>query len=293
MSDDRVRIRGTSEGLVITLGAGDLRALLRELDERLGSTASFFRGGRVALHVGPRELTTEDLEALGQTISRNGVSLWAVIGDSAATQAAAEALGLETTFGPRLSLSPEAASPPHLERDEGPVLSKAEGPVLSKAEGPVLSKACPEPRRRVEGPALSKACPEPRRRAEGQLETEVEDGALQLAQDTSRGILVRRTLRSGQIVQHPGHVVVIGDVNPGAEIIAGGDVVVWGKLRGIVHAGATGDDGAVICALSLAPPQLRIGNYIARAPEGRESLPEQPEMAHVQEGEIVAEPWEK
>jgi septum site-determining protein MinC len=261
MSDDRVRIRGTSEGLVITLGAGDLGALLIELDERLGSTASFFRGGRVALHVGPRELTTEDLEALGQTISRNGVSLWAVIGDSAATQAAAEALGLETTFGPRLSLSPEAASTPRLERDGGPVLSKA--------------------------------CPEPRRRAEGQLETEVEDAAFQLAEDTSRGILVRRTLRSGQVVQHPGHVVVIGDVNPGAEIIAGGDVVVWGKLRGIVHAGATGDDGAVICALSLTPPQLRIGNYIARAPEGREGLPEQPEMAHVQEGEIVAEPWEK
>jgi septum site-determining protein MinC len=253
MSDDRVRIRGTSEGLVITLGPGDLGILLRELDERLGSTASFFRGGRVALQVGPRELTTEDLEALGQTISRNGVSLWAVIGDSAATQAAAEALGLETTFGPRAPLSPEATSPPRLERDEGPVLSKAEG----------------------------------------QLGTEVEDMALRLAQDTSLGILVRRTLRSGQVVQHPGHVVVIGDVNPGAEIIAGGDVVVWGKLRGVVHAGATGDDGAVVCALSLTPLQLRIGNYIARAPEGRAGLPEQPEMAHVQEGDIVAEPWEK
>jgi septum site-determining protein MinC len=243
MSDDRVRIRGTSEGLVITLGPGDLGVLLRELDERLGSTASFFRGGRVALQVGPRELSTEDLEALGQAVSRNGVSLWAVIGDSAATQAAAEALGLETTFGPRAPL-PEAASPSHLERDEGPVL-----------------------------------------KVEGQLETGVEDADL--------GVLVHRTLRSGQVVQHPGHVVVIGDVNPGAEIIAGGDVVVWGKLRGIVHAGATGDDGAVVCALSLTPLQLRIGNYIARAPEGREGLPERPEMAHVQEGDIVAEPWEK
>jgi len=261
MSDDRVRIRGTSEGLVITLGPGDLGVLLRELDERLGSTASFFRGGRVALHVGPRELTVEDLEALGQTISRNGVSLWAVIGDNAVTQAAAAAWGLETSLGPRATLPHEAAFPPRSERDEGPVLSKA--------------------------------CPEPRRRVEGQLETEVEDAALRLVQDTGLGVLVRRTLRSGQVVQHPGHVVVIGDVNPGAEIIAGGDVVVWGKLRGIVHAGATGDDGAVVCALSLAPPQLRIGNYIARAPEGREGLPERPEMASVQGGEIVAEPWEK
>jgi septum site-determining protein MinC len=230
MSDDRVRIRGTSEGLVITLGAGDLESLLRELDERLSNTASFFRGGRVALHVGPRELTAEDLESLGQTISCNGVSLWAVIGDSAATQAAAEALGLETTFAPRPTLLPGE------------------------------------------------------KQDERQLE-EVEDVGL--------GILVRRTLRSGQVVQHPGHVVVIGDVNPGAEIIASGDVVVWGKLRGIVHAGATGDDGAVVCALSLAPLQLRIGNYIARAPEGRGGSLDRPEMASVQDGEIVAEPWEK
>jgi septum site-determining protein MinC len=249
MPDDRVRIRGTSQGLVITLGAGDLGALLRELDERLSSTASFFRGGRVALRVGPRDLTTEELEALGQTISRNGVSLWAVIGDSAATQAAAEALGLETTFGPQVTLPPEAASTPRPEPDEG--------------------------------------------RDTGQLEIEVGDAALRLAQDADLGVLIRRTLRSGQVVQYPGHVVVIGDVNPGAEIIAGGDVVVWGKLRGIVHAGATGDDEAVVCALSLAPPQLRIGNHIARAPEGREDLPERPEMASVQDGEIVAEPWEK
>jgi septum site-determining protein MinC len=253
MSDDRVRIRGTSEGLVITLGAGDLEALLRELDERLGSTASFFRGGRVALHVGPRELAIEDLEALGQTISHNGVSLWAVIGDSAATRVAAEALGLEAPLGPRDAPSPETASPPRHEWDEGPVLSGVEG----------------------------------------QLETEVEDVALRLAQDTDLGILVHRTLRSGQVVQHPGHVVVIGDVNPGAEIIACGDVVVWGKLRGIVHAGATGDDEAVVCALSLAPLQLRIGNHIARTPEGREDVPERPEMASVQDGEIVAEPWGK
>jgi septum site-determining protein MinC len=261
MSDDRVRIRGTSEGLVITLGAGDLEALLRELDERLSSTASFFRGGRVALHVGPRELDIEDLEALGQTISRNGVSLWAVIGDSVVTRAAAEALGLEAPLPLWDAPSSETASPPRREWDEGPVLSGA--------------------------------WPEPRRRVEGQLETEVGDATFRLAKDTDLGILVHRTLRSGQVVQHPGHVVVIGDVNPGAEIIAGGDVVVWGKLRGVVHAGATGDDEAVVCALSLAPLQLRIGNHIARTPEGREDVPERPEMASVQGGEIVAEPWGK
>jgi septum site-determining protein MinC len=105
-------------------------------------------------------------------------------------------------------------------------------------------------------------------------------------------LLVRRTLRSGQAVHYPGHVVVIGDVNPGAEISAAGDVVVWGKLRGTVHAGAEGDESAVVCALYLAPTQLRIGNHIARSPEDAAQENWVPEMAFVQERQIVAEPWE-
>ena len=74
-------------------------------------------------------------------------------------------------------------------------------------------------------------------------------------------IVVRRTLRSGFSLQHSGHVVVIGDVNPGAEIIAGGDVIVWGRLRGMVHAGAEGNEDAVVCALDLSPTQLRIAGH--------------------------------
>ncbi len=105
------------------------------------------------------------------------------------------------------------------------------------------------------------------------------------------GILLRRTLRSGQVASHGGHVAVIGDVNAGAEIVAGGDVIVWGRVRGIIHAGAAGDENAVVCALYLAPMQLRIGSHIARAPEGRGMQPRAPEMAFVRDGTIVVEPW--
>ena len=105
------------------------------------------------------------------------------------------------------------------------------------------------------------------------------------------GILLRRTLRSGQVARHEGHVAVIGVVNAGAEIIAGGDVIVWGKVRGIIHAGAMGDGNAVVCALHLAPVQLRIGPHIARAPEGKSRQPRAPEKAFVREGSIVVEPW--
>ena len=103
------------------------------------------------------------------------------------------------------------------------------------------------------------------------------------------GILVRRTLRSGYSLQHGGHVVVIGDVNPGAEIIAGGDVVVWGRLRGMVHAGAQGNKEAVVCALELAPTQLRIAGYIAITPQ-RRGKP-QPELARMVNEQVVSETW--
>ncbi len=100
-----------------------------------------------------------------------------------------------------------------------------------------------------------------------------------------------RTLRSGQTIRYAGHVVVMGDVNPGAEIIATGDVLVWGKLRGVVHAGASGNDHAVVCALLLVPTQLRIGNYIARAPDEHKSPTRGPETARVRDGHILIEAW--
>jgi septum site-determining protein MinC len=103
-------------------------------------------------------------------------------------------------------------------------------------------------------------------------------------------VLVRRTLRSGFSVQYAGHVVVVGDVNPGAEIIARGDVLVWGRLRGMVHAGAEGDERAVVCALDLSPTQLRIAGQIALTPK-RRGKP-LPEMARLNNGQVVAEPWD-
>lgn len=110
-------------------------------------------------------------------------------------------------------------------------------------------------------------------------------------QTNQGGLLLKETLRSGRSVYHEGHVVVIGDVNPGAEIIAGGDVIVWGRLRGLVHAGALGDEMAVICALELNPTQLRIAGQIAVPPEGRQRQPT-PEQVAIRGGQIVAEPWQ-
>lgn len=107
-------------------------------------------------------------------------------------------------------------------------------------------------------------------------------------------LVVHRTLRSGQRVAHAGPVVVIGDVNAGAEVIAGGSVIVWGRLRGIVEAGLADQAGrpaeTVVCALDLAPTQLRIGAAIARAPEEPGRVPV-PEIARTRDGRIVVEAW--
>lgn len=105
-------------------------------------------------------------------------------------------------------------------------------------------------------------------------------------------LLIKRTVRSGQRISYNGNVVILGDVNPGAEVIASGDIVVMGRLRGVVHAGATGNDVSVILAFRLCPTQLRIGNLISRAPDwGANGEPEMPEMAKVRDGEVVIYPF--
>lgn len=105
-----------------------------------------------------------------------------------------------------------------------------------------------------------------------------------------KSIFIQRTLRSGQKIYYAGHITLIGDVNPGAEVIAGGNIVVWGRLKGVAHAGAFGDTQTVVCALDLQPSQLRIAGYIGRTPETSNSSPS-PEMAYVKNGQIIAETW--
>ncbi len=109
--------------------------------------------------------------------------------------------------------------------------------------------------------------------------------------EPGEALFVWRTIRSGQIVRHQGHITIVGDVNAGAEVIAGGNVVVWGRLRGTVHAGALGDRSAMICAIELRPTQLRIADLIARAPDG--AVGGRPEVAYIDGDQIAVESWER
>ena len=104
---------------------------------------------------------------------------------------------------------------------------------------------------------------------------------------TNNALYLRQTVRSGQQIRHDGTIVICGDVNPGAEIVATGDIIVFGTLRGVAHAGASGDEDCQIIAINLRPTQIRIAGYIARSPDtAAPPLSKFPEVARVQDSEI-------
>ena len=106
-------------------------------------------------------------------------------------------------------------------------------------------------------------------------------------------LYIKRTIRSGQSISSDGNIVIIGDVNPGAEIIAKGDITVWGILAGIAHAGSDGNDFSRIRALKLNPVQIRIGKIFARRPDTvnlpfiQKSSEYTPEEAFTHNGSII------
>ncbi len=102
-------------------------------------------------------------------------------------------------------------------------------------------------------------------------------------------VLICRHLRSGQRFFSPGNLVVLGDVNPGAEVIAVGNILIIGSLKGVAHAGYFGDESAVITAYRLNPTQLRIANHITRPPDGDHLAGKQPELARIRSEKVVIE----
>jgi septum site-determining protein MinC len=104
-------------------------------------------------------------------------------------------------------------------------------------------------------------------------------------------LFLGRTLRSGTRVEFAGHVVILGDVNPGAEIIAEGSILVWGKVRGLLHAGGKSNTKALICALDLSGAQLRIAGHLA-PDAGGQVQPAAPSTAGLDsDGEFLFTAW--
>ncbi|HIQ48594.1 MAG TPA: septum site-determining protein MinC [Aquifex aeolicus] len=117
--------------------------------------------------------------------------------------------------------------------------------------------------------------------------------------EENRLLIINKSLRAGQRVEHKGDILILGDVNKDAEVLAGGNIIVFGKLRGIAKAGLIGDESAVIIALFMEPQMLQIGRKKAIPSDSESSSPGYPEIAKIENGEIIleaiegAERWQK
>lgn len=267
--DKRVVIKGYRTGIGIFFDEdGAFADLLVDLAQSLERSNAFFNGAPVTLHIGRRELGSRDFMALRDIlVERHRLMIAQVHADLPGTRTAAERLGLKVSGTPGVYRAAEAAP-------------AAVGPEMRVVAGGRDLARPAEPPREPAGKA------EPGRPAERAEPT----AAAGPAADT---LTVRQTLRSGQRIEFAGHVLVLGDVNAGAEIVAGGDIAVFGALRGLAHAGAEGDLGAVIVALGIQPPQLRIGPVISRGsgnPARRDAKEAAlPEIARVEGDTIVVE----
>lgn len=104
--------------------------------------------------------------------------------------------------------------------------------------------------------------------------------------------VINRTVRNGEEISAKGSVMICGNVNPGAQIIAAGSIDIRGTCRGIVHAGAMGDTDAFVVADRLMPQQIRIANFIARSPDNLEKS-SYAEKAYIKNEQIIIEPIER
>lgn len=118
--------------------------------------------------------------------------------------------------------------------------------------------------------------------------TETEDSAKR----KHEAFLYKGTVRSGQRVEHDGDIMIIGDVNPGGQVLATGDIYIMGTMRGTAHAGYAGNNQAVIAAVYFQPTQLRIGNVISRSPDTSSRLQAEAaemEFAYLRDGQMAVD----
>ena len=307
----------------------------------ISKAQDFFRDERLALAIGDRRISAADLQVIDQALKGHNIFVVALHTSNAASYQLASQLGLEAVWeGPapppttnqtrpglagapgsfsflssrfdRRPSSPTAAErrPPDTDgrrtsaADLWPPPASFPQSVAPRQETPDAEPAklwgndATEETNEAGGdlPGPDGAAPDNEPAAVTPWEDEsAEDSA-------APPYVYRGTLRSGQSCTHTGTVVVLGDVNPGAQVISGSDVLVWGRLRGIVHAGAMGDERAIVAALDFEPVQLRIAGYIARTPKGASNNPGhwfwrrersgKPEVARVIDKQIFVDPWD-
>ncbi len=279
-----LQLRGAPGGVqVLTLPAqmrlDSLRLALRDL---FGNPPGRFRGARVRLELGQRELDLLEVRRLVHLCKDEfEVEVVGLQCENAALQRMAEReLKLKITVG---APPPDPVEPAVVEPVDAPQ-SREVMLVDESATSPALFAVGPDSRAeslQTEDSATDIVSPA------GDADDEAD------ADLGERTLTLRHTLRSGACVRFGGDVTIFGDVNPGAQVIAGGSIVVLGSLKGLAHAG-TREDKAFILAFDLRPTQLRIGKVIGVVPgvdPDKAGRTFNPEVATIVDGHIAVEPY--
>jgi septum site-determining protein MinC len=246
-------VRGRGRNLEIAVDRA-LGAAAEELRAQFAGRPDFYRGSRAVANLGLLEPPAGELAAFRDALAEFGIVLDGVCGGESVAHIAAE---VDLAYLGSAQVAEVAALPRKRQQREVRLSDEARSLVADFA-----GARADMVRRRVSGPS----------------------GGAATVVATPAG-----TGRGGQALHNLGNLIVVGDVNPGAELVASGDIVVFGALRGVAHAGAQGDRGARVIALELAPTQLRIATVIATS--GADRTKRGPEHASIVDDRIVVVPF--
>jgi septum site-determining protein MinC len=269
-------LRGRRSGLEVVLAGRDPAEAFEELEARLSEQSGFYKGTSATVTFGSTLPPEIDFARLRSILESAGIVLRALAGP-------AELLPLAEQHG----LAYEAGASEALERRQS-FRPRGELKLSDNARSLVAdfagARADIAQRRRRGEASVPRLAPVPR--------TPRESPPLHAVVTPPGTLYHTQTLRGGQTLHHVGNIVVVGDVNPGAELVATGDILVFGRLAGVAHAGAQGDAGARVYAIDLSATQLRIATLIAAESETN-ARRGAPEVALIHEERIVVTPLDQ
>lgn len=254
------------QGILVDIsGCVDIEEAREHLVSSLEVSSQLPPGTKVDLKLGAILLSEEDVDQVVGLAQASGVTFNQVFATNNQTKAALQSRKLNVAKRVAASLSALIADAAVME-------------ATAQAEEGKAPEAAPQAKEEAKAEPVGYAGPG--------CETDTTATTKSQPSQLPQVLYLKQNLRSGQSVSHKGHLVIFGDVNPGAEVVAEGDITVWGALRGVAHAGSNGNEQAEIRALRLQPIQLRIAHSIARAPDKPKSGQLVPETARVVNGQI-------
>lgn len=274
--------------LIDVTGCASFRETIEQLSSAFLSGNQFWQGQTIDLNLGSLLLNKAQAAQIVALIKGVGAQLKNVFARSASTFGALEELELKAyncepdSIVSVAVLPEEEANKPlsktissknttgksKSSKEDKESISDSKEKEITKTAEAVLDKVLVfEGQGQAESPTELNAKKSTTVLVAGNMPTIKDQNEAKLENKKKSSLYLRQTLRAGQAITHNGDLIIVGDVNAGAEIIAEGDITVWGSLRGIAHAGSTGNTKAEIRALRLIPIQIRIADAIARSPD--------------------------